>query len=95
MLAFETVSISLNLLMLAVVGVATGRLPLRIPRWLVKGALWLMTALFLLNTVGNLGAATALEKMLFTPITLLPAIFSFRLAIDREEMSAPGTGRSA
>ncbi|QIX60387.1 hypothetical protein FY528_00215 [Hymenobacter lutimineralis] len=88
MLLFETLSISLNLLMLAVVSVASGRVRLRVPRLLLKGALWLMTGLFLLNTLGNLVATTTLEKLLFTPVTLLP-VFCLRLAVAGADVATP------
>lgn len=81
MVQFETVSIGLNLLMLAVVAAAAGLLRVPLPGLVLKGALWLMTALFLLNTVGNVLAATALERLLFTPLTLLLAVLSCRLAL--------------
>ncbi|GAB3823676.1 hypothetical protein GCM10028821_01530 [Hymenobacter jeollabukensis] len=91
MLSFETVSIGLNLLMLAVVALAAGRLRLRVNSRLITGALWLMTALFLANTVGNLLARTALEQLVFTPLTLLLAVFSFRLAMDRKKITVPAS----
>ncbi|UOQ70108.1 hypothetical protein [Hymenobacter cellulosilyticus] len=97
MLQFETVSIGLNLLMLVVAGIAAGRLRVRVSRLLLKGALWLMTGLFLLNTVGNLLAHTDLERLVFTPLTLLLALFSLRLALEREPApaSSANTGPEA
>jgi hypothetical protein len=45
-----------------------------------KIGLWLMFALFLLNTVGNLLSKNRYEKLIFTPITLLSAVFCLILA---------------
>ncbi|MCC3158456.1 hypothetical protein LJ737_14495 [Hymenobacter sp. 15J16-1T3B] len=95
MLTFETVSIGLNLLMLAVVAVASGRLRVRVSRQLITGTLWLMTALFFLNTLGNVFAKTDLERLLFTPLTLLLALCCCRLALQREPPAATAPGASA
>ncbi|TGE29225.1 hypothetical protein [Hymenobacter metallicola] len=88
MLRFETVSITLNLLMLAVVSVAAGWLRLRVNQGLLKVALWLMTGLFALNTVGNLLAKTDLERLVFTPLTLVLALCSWRLALGPTKAAA-------
>ncbi|MCR5889384.1 hypothetical protein LRS06_16735 [Hymenobacter sp. J193] len=88
MLRFEVVSIILNLLMLVVVAAASGALQGRVNGRLVKGALWVMMALFLVNTVGNLLANTTLERLLFTPLTLLLALFCCRLAIGQGNAGA-------
>ncbi|PJJ59857.1 hypothetical protein [Hymenobacter chitinivorans] len=81
MVRFEAVAISVNLLLLAVVRAAAGGWGRRVPRLLLRAALWLMTGLFLLNTVGNLLAHTTLERLVFTPLTLLLALCSLRLAL--------------
>ena len=90
MLRFESVSIVLNLAMLAVVAIQANRLPLRIPAAILSIAFWLMTGLFLLNTVGNMMSANQFEKLVFTPVTALLAIFSLRLALLQ---SAPANSR--
>ncbi len=45
--------------------------------------MWLMVPLFLFNTVGNIFAVTLFEKLAFTPMTILLALFSLRLAIEK------------
>ncbi|TGE25034.1 hypothetical protein E5K00_07500 [Hymenobacter aquaticus] len=83
MLAFETVSIGANLVLAGVAGAWAGHWGAgRRTGWL-RGALWLMTALFGLNTVGNLLSVNPLEKHVFTPLTLVLALLSLRLALDR------------
>jgi hypothetical protein len=42
---------------------------------------WVMLAFFALNTVGNLAAETLLEKVIFTPVTLILVICAWRLTI--------------
>ena len=46
-------------------------------RW----GLWTLVLLFTLNTVGNLFVLDLRETLIFTPITLLAAVLSWRLAL--------------
>jgi hypothetical protein len=88
MISFEIVSIVVNLLMLTVVGIHTGFIKLTINPKFISIAFWLMFILFLVNTVGNIFSTNQLEKLLFTPLTLLLAIFSLRLALNKEDRLA-------
>lgn len=81
MLSFEGISILVNLMMLAAVGVYAGILKLKVNRMIIQVTLWFMFVLFLFNTAGNALSTNELEKMLFTPLTLLLSLFSLRLAI--------------
>ncbi len=81
-LLYETVSVAVNLIMLAVVGVHTGYLKLKINRVVIKCLLWAMFFIFLLNTVGNSISDNGIEKAYFTPLTLLLSLLSLRLAVS-------------
>jgi hypothetical protein len=81
MLAFEAVSLAVTLLMLAVVAVRAGYLPIRVPRRAMTVVFSLMFLLFLANTAGNLASKNELEKRLFTPLTLVLALLSLRVAV--------------
>ena len=81
MLAFEAVSLAINLLMLATVAVQAGYMRTRIPRRVMTVVFLLMFLLFLANTAGNLVSKNELEKLLFTPLTLLLALLSLRVAV--------------
>ncbi len=83
MVIFESISIILNLLMLTVVASYAGYLKKGINHKAIKVALWLMFFLFLVNTIGNLNSNNEMERILFTPITILVAAFSLRLALSR------------
>lgn len=85
MLRMETVSILLNLLMLAVVGLRARLFGRRVPPWIITIALWIMCGLFFLNTIGNLLAQSALERILFTPLTLILSLLCFRLAAAKRK----------
>jgi hypothetical protein len=84
MLSFETVSILINLLMLAFVCIQAGLLKISFNRTALKIILWSMAGIFAINTVGNLFSNNEFEKMMFTPLTLLLSIFFIRLAIVKE-----------
>jgi hypothetical protein len=83
MLLFETVSIVINLLMLFAV---TSRIKLlkqsKEPGYL-RVVFGIMTLLFFINTLGNLYAVTDLERLLFTPMTAISSILSFRSALTK------------
>jgi hypothetical protein len=81
MILFEMTSILINGVMLGVVAVYVDYLKAKVNPKIIKAALWLMVILFSLNTIGNLFSNNELEKMIFTPITLLLAFFSLRLAL--------------
>lgn len=48
----------------------------------LRGVMWLLAILFTLNTVGNLMAKTAFERLAFTPVTLILAVLALRVAIE-------------
>lgn len=81
MLKFEAVSLLLNLVMVTWVALSLGRIQLKVNENVLRIGFWIMFLLFLLNTVGNLLSNNGLEKIIFTPLTVLLALFSFRLAI--------------
>jgi hypothetical protein len=83
MFAFEIASVIINLFMLAVIAIRASLIKINIGKRFINIVLWLMSALFLLNTIGNLLSNNELEKLLFTPLTFMLLIFSFRLAIGK------------
>ena len=82
MYRFEIFSILINLLFVIIILVQADFWMINIPNKIITYALWLMTGLFLLNTLGNVTSKNKLEQRLFTPITILLAIFSLILALS-------------
>jgi hypothetical protein len=80
MRVFEVGSLIVTLSMLFVIGIQAGILPGRIHPKVTTVLLWVMGALFLINTVGNLFSLNGTERLVFTPVTLLLSILSIRLA---------------
>lgn len=85
MRSFEIISIVLNLLMMFVVAIRSSILPIAHNPTFIRVLLWLMTGLFLLNTIGNLTSVHETEKLIFTPITFVLSILCLRLALPPEK----------
>ena len=81
MYRFEIFSIIFNAIFLIVILVQAGVLPIEIPKKIITYALWVMAVLFCLNTVGNAVSKSKIEQRVFTPVTILLAIFSLILAL--------------
>jgi hypothetical protein len=81
MYRFEIVSLILNLFFLSVVCARCEFISISINVQFLKIILWVMAALFLLNTIGNLLSKNNYEKIIFTPLTLLLMICSIILAL--------------
>ena len=84
MLRFETVSLLVNSLLLAVVSIKAGRLKLKVPTRAVTILLWFFVGLFALNTVGNLASTSFWEMVIFTPMTALLSVLFARMAVERK-----------
>jgi len=79
MIVMETISILVNLLMLVIIGLRARFLEWKVSKKVIRIGLWVMVIIFSLNTIGNLLAETMLEKAIFTPLTILLALMSYRL----------------
>lgn len=88
MVVFESISLLLNVIMFVVVGLHTGLFKIRLDQRITVVALWLMTILFLINTVGNLLSSNQWEKIIFTPLTLIICVLCFRLALGKKSKTS-------
>ncbi len=86
LILFEVASITINLLMLSVILLKVKIIKWRVPPKLVTVALWVMFAIFVLNTLGNLLSVNSFEKWVFTPMTLLLALLSLKLALSKTSL---------
>ena len=80
LLKFESFSIILNAIFIAVVLVKANLINIKVPKKVINVLLWIMAIVFALNTIGNLFAIGSLEKYIATPVTFLLSIFCFILA---------------
>jgi hypothetical protein len=74
------VSIAFLLAFGALVLVRMGHIGRSMPA-LGKWGMWLVCALFAINTVGNLFALDLRETLIFTPLTLISAVLAARVAM--------------
>jgi hypothetical protein len=74
--------VSLTVLGLALLAVLVrmGRIGRSMPA-VGKWGLWVVCAVFALNTVGNLFALDLRETLIFTPVTLITAVLAARVAM--------------
>ncbi len=87
MLTLETVSIIINILMLAAAVIKAGYLKTGINPVVIRVILWIMFAFFVFNTLGNLLSDNQFEKIVFAPVTLILTIFSLRVAIIKDKIN--------
>lgn len=82
MLKFEAISLTINLIILLVLFLDSKNRIRPARRYFFKFWHISMACLFTLNTVGNLLSNNQFEVMVFTPLTLVIALLSIRMAVD-------------
>ena len=83
LMKFEIFALVISFLFLVIVLVKIDYLKFRKFRKITNIAVWIIFVFFLLNTVGNLALGVTLEKLIFTPITIILSVLIFRLAIEK------------
>lgn len=83
MLVFESVSILVTLFVMGIAGISAGYLNWKIKPVILKVLFSILMVVFALNTVGNLFAGNAFEKIFATPVTLVLAVFCWRLTSEK------------
>lgn len=78
MYQFETVSIGINLFLIAIVAIKGKYLKLRLSDKITNTILWIFLFIFILNTIGNLVAKTNFEKG-FSILTLFLAFLIWKV----------------
>jgi hypothetical protein len=81
MLRLESFSLGFTVLLLVITGIRAGYIRIPIPSTILRLAFGLMSLLFLLNTLGNATSQSRFEQLVFTPLTIILAICSMRLAL--------------
>jgi hypothetical protein len=76
----ETVSIIVSLFMLAATAVWANASKTGATKKITTIILWIMFLFFCFNTITNLLSGNLFEQLFFAPLTLLLALFTFRVA---------------
>ena len=71
----ESFSLFINIFLSILIMIKGGYLNIGVPMKLINIVLWIFVVLFSLNTVGNIFAATILEKLIFIILTLISEFF--------------------
>jgi hypothetical protein len=79
----EILALVITLIFTIVIAIPSGYIRTRKLQKLAGIGVWVVFAYFLLNILGNLMSENATEKAIFTPVSILLAIFTFRLAIEK------------
>ncbi|PIB35918.1 hypothetical protein BFP72_11200 [Reichenbachiella sp. 5M10] len=87
MKSFETFSILLNVFMLSVLYIKYRQLAKGVKNKVIDILIWIFSAFFALNTVGNLFSKSLIELILGTFLTLTSAILCF-VIVKREKTKA-------
>lgn len=82
MYRFEIFSVLITALFILVILAQANFWIINIPDKIITVALWIMTGLFLLNTWLNAVSKNKIERLVFTPVTIVMAIFSLVLALS-------------
>jgi hypothetical protein len=89
MRTFEMLSIIINLILLFVFLLKGNYIKHKIPHKIINGFLWFFFVVFILNTIGNLFAKTLVEKIVFTPLTLISALLIGVILRNKKDMEHP------
>jgi hypothetical protein len=76
---FETISILINCFIILIITIKGNYLNFKFSSKIIIILVWLFIILFSLNTIGNLMAKSNFEKLVFTPLTFILALLSFRI----------------
>ena len=79
----EVTGLAVTLLFALVVALKLRALGATEPRRPIDIGVWVIFGYFLLNTLGNLASVSSLEKAVFTPVSLVLALLSLRLAMTK------------
>ncbi|RPD43026.1 hypothetical protein [Chitinophaga barathri] len=98
MIRQEIIAIAFILVFLIVALCKAELLPVKAPVRMINVLLWIMAVFFLLNSVANILSENNLERLIFTPISLLLFIFCVILArgnAARKNKISPGNTTQA
>ena len=83
LIVLEFVSIVVNALMLVIVLIRAGFVQRAISDTTLRILLWVMFAIFVLNTLGNFVSENRFERNVFGPLTVFMALLTWRLALRK------------
>jgi hypothetical protein len=79
----EVISLVITILFTVVIAAKVGYVKADGFAGAINVFVWIIFAYLLLNTAGNLASSSSTEKLIFTPITVIAALLTLRLAIEK------------
>jgi len=79
----EAVGLVVTVLFALIIAAKAGYLRAGRLRRLVSVGAWVVFAYFVLNIVGNLASTASLEKLIFTPVSVILAALAWRVAVEK------------
>jgi hypothetical protein len=83
LILLESLSIIVQIIFISIIAVKAGYLFEGKFKRTANVGTWVIFAIMVLNTIGNLASNSALETMAMTPVTIVLALLAFRLAIEK------------
>jgi hypothetical protein len=84
MFTFEIIALIVTIIFIFLTAVRIGYIKITKFKLFISIGIWFMFAYFVLNTIGNLASNVCMEKLIFTPITIVLSLCTLRLAISKE-----------
>jgi len=82
-LSLEMISLLVTLMFLIFIAAKVGYILNKKYNFITNIGVWIMFIYFTLNVFMNLASNSTTEKIIFTPITIILALLTFRLAIEK------------
>ena len=79
----EIIALIVTIIFIYLAAAKTGYIKIPKLKLMIDIGIWFMFAYFILNMIGNLASNITVEKLLFTPVTIILSLCTFRLAIEK------------
>jgi hypothetical protein len=79
----ETAALIVTMVFALIIAAKVGYVKMPSLRKVVAIGAWIVFAYFTLNTIGNLASSASVEKLVFTPISIVLAALAWRVAIEK------------
>jgi len=84
-IVFEGLAIVLTFVFILMVSIKLDYLKIKRLQKVADIAIWAMGGFFVISLIGNLLARGAMERIIFTPLSIVLVLLSFRLALSKRK----------
>ena len=82
LILYEIIALAITLFFTTIIAIKINIIKVVKFKKVIDLGVWVIFVYFVLNTFGNLASGVSIEKIIFAPITIILAIFAFRLGIE-------------